>query len=435
MTFDFRRRRPTGGRQKRADGLRLEPRVDTTVEAPGAAEEVACHDCAQVQLLPPLGPHALARCWRCDAVLDARELPDSTPLALALAGLFTGLLANAFPILEVSLAGRVRSNLLVSGPRVLIADHFPGLAVLVAAFSIVFPLVWLASLSYVLLHVRARTRSRELGPLFRFAERLRPWAMTEVYVIGGYVAYTRLEELGRVSIGTGGWAVAATAFLMFLVDQALDRRHVWDSIQPPRAVRPGPTLACPQCDLVTGLSEGKRCPRCRTPLWRRKRASLARTVALVIAGAALYLPANILPIMAVGRLGRPNPDTILTGIAELVRRGYWPLALIVLFASVLVPVLKLVSLTWFVVSVRQRWRWALRFRTRLYRVVDGIGRWSNIDVFMISLLVALVQFRVLATVEARAGAVAFAAVVVITMFAAEAFDPRLMWDAVEGRTE
>jgi paraquat-inducible protein A len=410
--------------------------VDTSLQESGAAEEVACHDCAQVQTLPPLGPRSLARCWRCDAVLDRREPPDSTPLALALAGLVCAVLANAFPVVEVSLAGRVRGNLLVSGPRALIADQKPVLALLVAFFSIVFPLLWLGAVSYVLFHVRAGARSRELGPLFRFAERLRPWAMTEVYVIGGFVAFTRLEELGRVSIGIGGWAVAATAFLTFLVDRVLDRRHVWNSIRPPGPVRgPGPRVACPQCDLVTGLAEGSRCPRCRCPMWRRKRDSLNRTVALVVAGAALYFPANVLPIMAVGRLGRPTPDTIVSGIGELVRRGYWPLAIIVLFASVLVPVLKLVSLTWFVVSVRQGWRWALGFRTRLYRLVDGIGRWSNIDVFMISLLVALVQFGVLATVEAKAGAIAFAAVVVVTMFAAEAFDPRLMWDAVEGRNE
>lgn len=408
--------------------------METSLEAPRAAEEVACHDCAQVQALPVLGLHAIARCWRCDALLDAREPPDSTPLALALAGLLCGLVANAFPILEVSLAGRRRSNLLVSGPRALIADHFGALALLVASFSILVPLLWLAAVAYVLFHIRAGKRSRELGPLFRLAERLRPWAMLEVYVIGGFVAFTRLEELGRVSIGIGGWAVAATAFFTFLVDRALDRRHVWDSIRPPVPVSgPGETMACPQCDLLTRQKEGSRCPRCRCPIWRRKRDSLNRTVALVIAGAALYFPANVLPIMAVGRLGRPTPDTIITGIGELVRRGYWPLAVIVLFASVLVPVLKLVSLTWFVVSVRQRWRWGLLFRTRLYRWVDAIGRWSNIDIFMLSLLVALVQFGVLATVEAKVGAVAFAAVVVVTMLAAEAFDPRLMWDAVEGR--
>jgi len=410
--------------------------VDSSLDASGAAEEVACHDCALVQTLPPLGLHAIARCCRCEAILDRREPPDATPLALALAGLFCALMANAFPIIEVSLAGRHRSNLLVTGPRALVSDQMPMLGLLVAFFSIVFPLLWLGGVSYVLFRLRGGTRTREIGPLFRLAERLRPWAMTEVYVIGGFVAFTRLEELGRVSIGIGGWAVAATAFLTFLVDRVLDRRHVWDAIRRPAPVqRPGPTLACPQCDLVTGLSEGSRCPRCRSRLWRRKRNSLDRTVALAVAGAVLYLPANILPIMAVGRLGRPAPDTIITGIGELARRGYWPLALIVLFASVLVPVLKLISLTWFVVSVRRRSAWALRFRTRLYRWVDAVGRWSNIDVFVISLLVALVQFGVLATVEVKAGALAFAAVVVITMFAAEAFDPRLMWDAAEGRTE
>jgi len=410
--------------------------VDTSLEAPRSAEEVACHDCGQVQALPELGPHSLARCWRCEAVLDVRETADSTPLALALAGFLSGLIANAFPILEVHLGGRQRSNLLVTGPRTLISERFPELGLLVATFSILIPLLWLAAVVYVLFHVQAGVRSRELGPLFRLAERLRPWAMLEVYVIGGYVAFTRLEELGRVAIGIGGWALAATALLTFLVDRVLDRRHVWNAIRSPSVVGgPGPALACPQCDLVTRLREGARCPRCRCPMWRRKRNSLSRTVALIVAGAALYLPANILPIMAVGRLGRPHADTIISGIGELFRRGYWPLALIVLFASVLVPVLKLISLTWFVVAVRKRWRWALQFRTRLYRWVDAIGRWSNIDVFMLSLLVALVQFGVLARVDAQPGAVAFAAVVVVTMFAAEAFDPRLMWDAVEERTE
>src|SRR5262249_11811764 len=213
---------------------------------------------------------------------------DSTPLALALAGLFCALLANAFPIIEVNLAGRHRDNLLVTGPRALISSEMPVLGLLVAFFSIVFPMLWLAAVAYVLFRVRAGTRARELGPLFLLAERIRPWAMTEVYVIGGFVAFTRLEELGRVSIGIGGWAVAAPALLTCLVDQVLDRRHVWDSIRRPAPVRgPGPTLACPKCDLVTLLAEGSRCPRCRSRLWRRKRDSVNRTVALVIAGAAL----------------------------------------------------------------------------------------------------------------------------------------------------
>jgi paraquat-inducible protein A len=148
-----------------------------------------------------------------------------------------------------------------------------------------------------------------------------------------------------------------------------------------------------------------------------------RTVALTAAGLVLYIPANVLPIMSIGRFGRPMPSTIVNGISELVRLRLWPLALIVLFASILVPVGKLVSLGWFLVAIRRGWAWGLRFRTRLYRLVDGVGRWSNIDIFMISILVALVQFGLLASVRCEPGAMAFAAVVIVTMFAAMAFDP------------
>jgi paraquat-inducible protein A len=374
----------------------------------------------------------VATCVRCGSVLHSAGHADSTPLALAIAGLACALVANLAPVIRVQLGGRVRENLLTSGPRALIRDDYSSLGVLVAVFSILVPVLWLLAVAWVLFHVRRPKRPPELGPLFRLAEWLRPWAMTEVYVIGAYVAYTRLEQLGPVTVEMGGVAVGAVAFLTFLVDRTLDRRHVWNAIRPPVPVSHGAaTLSCPHCDLLLDCAEGERCPRCRGKVWRRKRRSLERTLALVIAGAALYVPANILPILAVGRLGRPQADTILSGIGELARRRLWPLAAIVLFASVLVPILKLFSLTWFLLAVRQGWRWGLRFRTRLFRLVDAVGRWSNIDVFMISILVALVRFGFLARVEAQPGAVAFAAVVVITMFAVEVFDPRLMWDVAE----
>jgi paraquat-inducible protein A len=421
------------GRQRRVS-TSLWGRVNTAEStAPQSPEEIVCHDCTLVQRLPELDTRAIATCARCGSLLHAAGHPDSTPLALATAALCCALLANIYPIIQLQLGGRSRENFLATGPQALFRDDFRSLGVLVAAFSILVPVLWLVAVVWVLFHIRRSRRSPELGPLFRIAERLRPWAMTEVYVIGAYVAYTRLDALGRVRVEIGGLAVAALAFFTFLVDQTLDRRHVWDSIASPKGARPGRSrLPCAHCDLVTECREGQRCPRCRGVVRRRKRQSVERTTALVLAGAALYLPANTLPIMAVGRLGRPNSDTIISGILELARRGLWPLAAIVLFASVLVPVFKLFSLTWFLLAIHRRSRWGLGFRTRLYRWVDAIGRWSNIDVFMISILVALVQFGVLARVEAKPGAVAFAAVVVITMFAAEVFDPRLMWDAVEG---
>ena len=402
--------------------------------APAKEERIACPDCGREQQLPPLAPHTVARCERCGAVLDAREPPDSTALALAVAGAVCAVLANFFPIIEVRVAGREQADLLFTGPRALSADGFGVLGALVACFSIIIPMVWLGLVAWVLFTLLHPDRPPFLGPTFRLAEALRPWAMTEVFVIGAFVAYTRLQALGRVSVGIGGAAVAATAFLSFLIDRTLDRRRVWDAIASPELGKEGrrPDLACSSCELLTHLGEGTRCPRCGAVLRRRKAASVSRTAALTLAGAALYVPANILPIMSVGRFGRPEPSTIVNGIGELIRLRLWPLALIVLFASVLVPVLKLVSLGWFLLAIRRRSARALRFRTRLYRLVDGVGRWSNIDIFMISILVALVQFGFLASVRAEAGAVAFAAVVIVTMFAATAFDPRLMWDAVEG---
>jgi paraquat-inducible protein A len=143
------------------------------------------------------------------------------------------------------------------------------------------------------------------------------------------------------------------------------------------------------------------------------------------------VPANLYPVMTVISLGQGAPDTILSGVEELAHAGMWPLALLVFFASITVPVLKLIGLTIMLVSTQLRSHRRLRDRTVLYRIVEFVGRWSMIDVFMLSILVGLVQLGNLATIEPGIGAVSFASVVILTMLAAESFDPRLMWDAVE----
>ena len=148
-----------------------------------------------------------------------------------------------------------------------------------------------------------------------------------------------------------------------------------------------------------------------------------------VAAAMLYLPANLYPVLTVVRLGAGQPSTILGGARELLDAGQWPLALLVFVASVAVPILKLTGLAFLLISVRVRQRGHLRDRTVLFRIIDFIGRWSMIDIFMASILVALVQFGSLVTINANVGAIAFASVVILTMFAARTFDPRLMWDA------
>ena len=190
--------------------------------------------------------------------------------------------------------------------------------------------------------------------------------------------------------------------------------------------------SCHTCGLLlrwTGAHGA--CPRCDAPVHLRKPTSLASTTALALAAAILYIPANLYPVMTVTMLGKGEPDTILTGVINLWHAGMWSLALLVFFASIAVPLLKLLGIACLVSSVWRRSRWRPADRTRLYRVVEAVGRWSMVDIFVLSILVALVRLGNLATIEPGLGATAFCSVVVITMIAATRFDPRLIWDALE----
>jgi len=212
--------------------------------------------------------------------------------------------------------------------------------------------------------------------------------------------------------------------------------------EPEMSAAPGTALAascavCHDCGLLSRLpkhsSAHVACPRCGAALHPRKLRSLERTWAFVIAACLCYLPANLLPIMQITSLGRAQADTIMSGVVYLLTHGMWPLAVVVFTASIFVPILKLTILIGLLVSVQRRSQWRPVERTRLYRLTEAIGRWSMVDVFVVTILVALVHLGNLATVEAKPGAVFFGAVVVLTMFAAESFDPRLIWDRSEAR--
>jgi len=176
---------------------------------------------------------------------------------------------------------------------------------------------------------------------------------------------------------------------------------------------------------------GAHCRRCGAPLEHRKPNSLARTWALLIAAAICYVPANLFPVMVVTGPGGSEADTILSGVQAMYEAEWYAVGTLIFFASITVPVLKIVTLFGLLVSIQRGSHWNPRDRTRLYRVVEIVGRWSMLDMFVVSLTVALVQLGVVATVEPAIGASFFAAVVVLTMFAASSFDPRLIWDAME----
>jgi paraquat-inducible protein A len=189
-------------------------------------------------------------------------------------------------------------------------------------------------------------------------------------------------------------------------------------------------LVCTDCRATVRAirSPNARCPRCGAKIRERRPHSLATTAALVVSAAVLYLPANLLPVMHMHTFFSDEDDTIMSGVLSLVDDGSWPLALLVFVASIVVPLLKLLAMGWLLLAVRAKRRGNALQRSQLFRLVEFIGRWSMLDVFAIALLVALVQIRSLATIHAGLGALAFAAVVVLSMLAAQSFDERLLWD-------
>jgi paraquat-inducible protein A len=217
-------------------------------------------------------------------------------------------------------------------------------------------------------------------------------------------------------------------------DEPSRREHSEDAFARTSVLARSGPLSCTICDLIVpSTAEGTPCPRCRARLHRRKPDAFRRTLALLLAGYLLYIPANLLPVLTLVQVGSVEHNTIMSGVFELIRNDLWPLAVIVFIASIVLPLMKLLGLTWMLIAIQLRSSHLLHTRTRLFRMIDLIGRWSNIDVFMGAVLLAVLQFGVLTTVRVGPGLLAFAAVVVITMFATVTFDARLMWDAARRR--
>jgi paraquat-inducible protein A len=403
--------------------------------------------CGLFQVVPELGPDMRSSCLRCGTLLRrTRRDPLDRGLALNVAALVLYIMVWTAMLMKVSTAGIVHETTLVSGPLELVRQGLWPLALAVAFTTGLAPLGKFAGAIYVLVGLKLHTPPPNLRGVFLFARKIATWSMLEVLLLGVFVAYTKLGDLVQMDIGPAVYALGLLTVVVVWADTVLEPDAVWEAIERtgqthapmaesrPLVFRPG-IVACEACGLVSiPAGHAGRCPRCGSALHARKPDSLNRTWAFVIAGAILYIPANYYPVLTVIQAGAGAPSTILGGVEELLASEMYPLALLVFFASILVPVFKLIGLAvmlmaTMLVTTEAGASVLLPQRTRLYYVVAWIGRWSMVDIFMESLLGALVQFGAVATIEPGVGAVAFCAVVLVTIIAAEAFDPRLMWDA------
>jgi len=423
------------------------------------AQLTLCEECDLLQRSPPLPPRGSSSCARCGRRLH-RHRPASLDrtLAFALTGLILFIVANSFPFLSFEMQGQVTETALFTGVADLTEQGKGEVAAVVFFTAILAPGLQLLLLLIVLTPLKL---GRGLPPgyptLFRWFKTVVPWGMMDVFLIGILVSVVKLADMATIVPGTSLFAFVMLIFVLAAAQAALDPDIVWARVPLPDAVRRPPRagermLGCDVCELVVpeqeacqdgdagprigaGLSgqvfgqHRRRCPRCGDILHRRKPRSIQRTWALVLAALAFYVPANLYPVMTVTSLGQTQSDTIFSGVVFLFQHGMLPLAVILFTASIFVPLLKLLILIFLLISVQLHSRWRPRDRTRLYRITEAIGRWSMVDVYVVTILVALVHLGNLASIQAEAGAVFFCAVVILTMFAAMAFDPRLIWDA------
>jgi paraquat-inducible protein A len=393
---------------------------------------IGCPECGALEDIPPLTARTLARCRICRYPLERRS-GRSVNAALACASTTFILLlpANLAPLMTVEMLGAERSSVLSSG----IVDMWNGgwviLALLLGAFGIVLPFVRFGGLAIVLGAVRFGWRFKHIGVLFRWTLWLDIWAMPDVYLVGCFVGYARVTQNLTGTIGAGGYCFITAALMSMVTRAALDRRTVWRAIEPEENLQDDePAISCTACDLVQPASrEGHPCPRCGLKLRTRKPDAVVRASALSLAALVLTLPANLYPMTYSLQLGQSVTHRIVDGVYQLFHAGLWPLGILIFCTSIVIPVAKIAGMAWFIVSVKHGARRHLRAKAHLYRWIDELGRWSNVDVFTIAAFIPLIRFDSVASSRPAMGATAFALVVFFTMCASRAFDPRLIWDA------
>ena len=365
---------------------------------------LACHNCGAAYQRPVLEPGQWAQCERCDHVLETYAV--FTPrawLAVIVAALLCFMLANAYPIATLLISGQSQAASFFDAIVITWQAGYPEVAVVSFAAGFLLPLVQLLLLLWVFLALSVGRLPQKFEELVSLVDLLKPWCMVPVFLMGILVSVVKLVGLASLVPGVGLFATAVSAIFV----TALTRL----SAQRIRCLAYDHGLPAPLEPL----------PKAPSP------ASFHRTWALIVAAALLYIPANFLPIMQINSIAGDSAHTILGGVIELVSMGSYSIAAVVFIASVVVPLFKLVCLGVLVYLAQRRATGALRTRTHLYEVVEFIGQWSMLDVFVVILLSALGRFGNLLTIDPGGGAVAFAGVVILTMLAALGFDPRLAW--------
>ncbi len=371
---------------------------------PTASSELACHHCGAAHRRVPVEKNYVAICQRCDTVLETYSaLGASGWCAIALTAVITFIMANAYPVGTLLVQGTGQAATFLDTVVVAWEAGFPWVSFLAGATGFALPAMHLCLLLWVLVPLSFGRVTPGFDEALSIIDKITPWSMVPVFLLGALVAIVKLVDLATLHIGVGLLATVATAVLL----TGLLRLN-------------GQKLRLMAQDGGLKVANVHTHP---SPSPRQ----INRTWALLATAVILYIPANLLPIMYVHAINGSSGHTIMGGVIELWQGGAWDIALVVFIASVFVPLLKLFALAILVWLTQRRSASNLKARTRIYSMVEFIGQWSMLDVFVVILLAALAKFGNLLDIAPGAGAAAFGGVVVVTMIAAMGFDPRLQW--------
>jgi paraquat-inducible protein A len=396
---------------------------------------IACRDCGTIQGIRPPPRGTVVACRQCGRVLEnsnGRSLDAA--LACAIATFLLLLPTNLTALMTVRVAGIVASTQLGSGVAVAWRQGWPLIAIVLGLVGIVLPLLRFGLLSVTLTAIRLGARGPRVGRAFRYCEALDQWAMSDVLLIGAGIGYGRIASQISVHIDAGGWCLVGAAAMTMLTRATMERQAVWRCLEMPAEAEPPArdALACTSCDLVLPSSmAGRRCPRCDAVVHRRRPGSVQSCAALLIATAILTPIAYGYPMSELWEFGRPDPHSVIDGIRMLFQSGFWYFGVVITLVSLIFPLTKLVALTWFLTSIWRHSSRRLRTKTRLYRFIDEVGRWSTLDPFTVLVFAPMAQFNQTAHIDFMGGSAAFLSTVVLSMLASHTLDARLMWDAAE----
>lgn len=396
-----------------------------------------CEECDFVNEIPPLRSGERFRCQYCGHVLvSAHKHVAARIMGAGLSSLLMLALAISFPFLGFSSNGIERSVTLLNTLSVLLSQGYLVLGALISLALLVFPLVYLLSVLFLIWSFKhPHVLSDAQRYCLRWITVIQPWLMVDVFLVGILVALVKLSSLADISFELSFWAFCGYVLLLLKTVTLVDKRWFWNQVAGKSAEHPVIEGTARQQGLIGCLfcgatlsGEAKHCDRCGHSVYSRRPKSIGTTAALLIASLVMYIPANVFPIMQTTFLGSTEPSTIMGGVLLLWSLGSYPVALIILLASVVIPLAKVLALSWLCWQSYFPSRQHTAQKIKLYRITELVGRWSMIDVFVVAILTSLVQMGNFMSILPGPAVLSFTSVIVLTMLAAMTFDPRLLWD-------